>query len=399
MKRRDLLKTGLAMAGASTIALTGCAKNNGSSFEDIIPRQTSKYEFSTPLPFNYKTIDELAELNSKTKKSQVKILYNNIPAPLTRNKFKAWVHLVRGKENPEIKTLDDFGQYVKYALDKGFEFSYLMNSPKTFSKMEFSSFKDDFLYLLDFLKKTGVKNIKVSSNQLASLVYEFASKDFNLQVSTCYELNNISQYKSLFKTYPKFNFIDVPKSENQNFALFKSLKKLYPDKKIELMINERCIKGCPARMVHNQEPHFCESECKRLYEKDGILYHFIKIGTVYPWDMEYYSAMRVNNFKFISLKPQERSHFVDLTAFKLITDIVENGYENYTLKDMINSTWFPPYIANEKNSNIKLSEIAPLFPDIRYFIKNSALCTTNCEAQCKYCFECADRLKKELMLG
>ena len=235
MKRRELIKTGLMTLGASSIALSGCKNSDTSSFDEIIPKQTAQYEFSCPLPFNFKTIDELVELNSTIKKSQVKILYNNIPMPLVK-KYNRWIHVVRGIENNSIKSLEDFGQYVKYALDKGFEFSYLMNSPKSFTDKEFLTFKDDFLNLLEYLHKIRVKNIKVGNNQIIDLINEYAPKEFNLQVSTCFELHNITQYKNLFEMYPNFNFIDITHDESQNFELLKSIKKSFPNKKIDFYV-------------------------------------------------------------------------------------------------------------------------------------------------------------------
>ena len=171
MKRRELLKTGLAAMGASTIALSGCSKKEAQVSDDIniIPKQTAQYEISAPLPFDFKAIDEISELNSGIKKSQVKILYNNIPRPLV-NKYHGCIHVIRGMENPEIKTFNDFTQYAKHAIENGFEFTYLMNSPKGFSEKEFSTFKDDFLYILDSLKNIGCKNIKVGNNQVIDLI-------------------------------------------------------------------------------------------------------------------------------------------------------------------------------------------------------------------------------------
>ena len=79
--------------------------------------------------------------------------------------------------------------------------------------------------------------------------------------------------------YPNFDFIDISHSENQNFALFKSIKKLYPDKKIEILINEGCIKECPAKLTHYQD-HFCKFDCLELCKKMGLLHYFVKSGSI-----------------------------------------------------------------------------------------------------------------------
>ena len=58
MKRRDLVKTGLLGIMASSLALSGCNKEeksskNSSNELNIIPKQTGVYEFSCPLLFDF----------------------------------------------------------------------------------------------------------------------------------------------------------------------------------------------------------------------------------------------------------------------------------------------------------------------------------------------------------
>ncbi|MBQ8476058.1 hypothetical protein IJ531_03250, partial [bacterium] len=157
MKRRELIKSGILAAGAA--ALSGCSKDvvqTAQSDElDITPHQTGIYEFSTPLPFNSKTIDEIIELNATLKKSQVTSFYNNAP----NQDFNHWVSIERASYNAKIKTYEEFGKFVKYAISNGFNFTYLMNSPKPFSEKDFLTFKDEFLYLLDFIYQTGCRDI------------------------------------------------------------------------------------------------------------------------------------------------------------------------------------------------------------------------------------------------
>ncbi len=397
MKRRDLLKTGLAMAGASTIALTGCSKKETLSSEniDIIPKQTSRYEFSCPLPFNYKTIDEMAEFNSTIKKSKIAILHNNIPKPLV-DRYNGFIHIIRGGENKSIKSLDDFGKYVKHAISNGFQFVYLMNSTKSFSELDFLAFKDNFLRLLEFLNKVGCRDIKVGCSQIADALEEYAPKEFNWQVSTCYELHNITQYENLFKIYPKFNFMDIAHDETQNFDLLRNLRKMFPDKKIEIMINEGCPKGCPQRITRA-----CKKNCKIYLDKRSIIDSFVKVGSIFPWDIEYYSAIGINNFKYVvSGWPdgKTRANYSDFTELKNMLEILENGYENYTFEDLYIAYYRNTSLLNERNRKLKLTEIIPYFPNIKYFIKNGGMCAVRCKAQCNYCFECAKKLEQVLSL-
>ncbi|MBQ8476076.1 hypothetical protein IJ531_03340, partial [bacterium] len=225
--RRSLLKAGLAAMGASAVSLTGCQKTEHAlsldlDTDDITPKQTGLFEFSTPLPFNYKTIDDILELNSNVKKCKVTSFYNSAPYPLATN-FNSWIQINRAV-NPNIKTYDEFAKYVKYAIGNGFKFTYLMNSPKPFSERDFLTFKDEFLYLLDFIYQIGCRDIKVANTQVASAINEFAPNAFNLSASTAFEYHNVSQYNYLFNNYPNFDLIDVSNDENQNFKFLKALR-------------------------------------------------------------------------------------------------------------------------------------------------------------------------------
>ena len=75
------------------------------------------------------------------------------------------------------------------------------------------------------------------------------------------------------------------------------------------MVNDPCMKGCPARISHASTSQFNKYDCSTIKNRDRINFMF-KLGTVYPWYLEYYSALGVNNFrimpyadKFIILRP------------------------------------------------------------------------------------------------
>ena len=403
MKKRDFIKTGLISLGASTIALTGCnnKENNIKTTQDndaIIPKQTGTYEFSCPLPFDYKTIDDISALNSKLKKSKVVTLFNSVPLPLVDN-FNSFIQVNRNS-NPDIKTFNDFGKYVKYAQNNGFQFTYLMNSPKVFSKEDFLSFKDEFLYLIDYLKKIGVKNIKVGNTQVCSLLQEYAPNEFTLSASTCFEYHNISQYRHLFGKYANFNIADMSVDENKNFQLLKSMRKTFPNIKVELMINEACIKGCPARVAHLDGDLDFQFKCSDLIKINGFYNFLLKTNVIYPWTLKYYSAIGINNFKYVH-NFFDKGNF-DISGLSMYLSYIENETKDIDLRDFFNSIFNNDYIRIydtrlniPKNKYIlKLSELKNYFPDINYFVKNGHNCTGKCGVDCFYCDECAKKLEK-----
>ena len=400
MKRRDLIKTGLLGLSAGAL-ISGCNKEATENITDsselkITPKQTGTYEFSCPLPFNYKTIDEIVELNKSLTKSKVTTLYNSIPNPLGK-KFNRWIHIERG-QNTDIKSYDDFFKYVDYAKSKGFEFVYLMNSPKPFSQKDFFTFKDELSKLLDLLIKHDIRNIKVANNQVAELINDYLENPdyFNLSASCAFEFHNIEQYNHLLNNYPNFNLIDLTYDENQNFKLLSSLKKRFPKIKLELMVNEQCIKFCPARISHVSEESFARFQCHT--RNLGSLKYFAQLSYIYPWDLEYYSSLGINNFKFtaIGLNRQGRNNFKDISAMKYYLDIVENGIKDYTVKDL-QSIFHASILQSDKD--LKLSDIKSLFPDIRYFIAHGHECSYKCGVDCNYCYECAKKLEKVLLYG
>ena len=398
--RRNLIKTGILGIGA-TLALSGCDKKEDNlSKLEIKPKQTEMYEFSCPLPFNFKTIDEIVELNSTLKKSKVTTFYNNIPLPLADN-YDCWIKIVRGK-NEDIKSYDDFFKYVKYAADKGFKFTYLMNSPKPFSERDFLTFKDDVYYLLDYLDKTGCHDIKVANTQVAQLINEYAPDKFNLHVSTAFEYHNISQYKYLFNNYPNFNLIDITNDENHNFKLLKALRENFANIKLELMVNQACIKGCPARISHLSINDFFVFDCQKLRKDMKELHFFLKTGVIYPWNLEYYSSLGINNFKIvIAAMNNGKNNFRDISILKSYLEAVEYGVDDMTVKAFFTKIFTSMRrtdIANSKISqSLKMQEIMHLFPNIKHFIAHGHECSAKCGIECNYCYEYSKKIEEKLI--
>jgi len=402
MKRRELIKSSLLGLGASALALSGCNKENNiydkSDNElNIIPKQTAQYEFSCPLPFNYKTIDEIVELNKTLKKSKVTTFYNNAP----NQDFNNWVSISRAK-NDKFKTYEEFGEFAKYAIDKGFNISYLMNSPKPYSHKDFRTFGKEFYDLLEYLYKIQIRDIKISNPQVALYINSKFPNMFNLHCSTAFEYNSLSQYIYLFKLYPNFTLIDVSNNENQNFKLLKSLRDKFPNIKLELMVNEGCIKFCPVRIACVTEGGFAIIDCGPLQMEKSAISHFTKTGAIYPWNLEYYSALGINNFKFISSTGKEntRSNYHDITTLKKYLTCVEEGIENYSSNfffEIFEKLKDSPYIQQDKTKEIKLSELKDMLPDIRYFIKHGHECAIKCNHECNYCYECSKKIDNALI--
>ena len=395
MKRRDLLK-GLLGLGGAAVTLGGCSKkdeNISQNDVDIVPQKTDTFKFSVPLPYRYEVIDKIAQINSKIKKSQVVTFYNSMPLPLSKN-FDRFFQIDRG-ENPNIKTYDHFINVIKYAQSKGFRICYLFNSPKALSEKDYKPLEKEFHYVLDLLKSCGVDEIKVGNTQVATLINEYTDA-FKFSISTAAEYHNVSQYKHFINNYPNVDLIDVAIDENHNFTFLKAMRKMFPNVKLEIMVNEPCLKGCPARISHASEVRFAQFNCGELRKRFGSIYTFFKTSAIYPWNLEYYSALGINNFKFL---PEGnvalRADFVNISLLENYLNCVEYGCDDFSAQTFFNNMFNvgAPNIPD----GLKLSHIIPYLLDIKQFIKNGDKCCINCDVDCHYCASKARALEEFLM--
>ncbi|MBR1754007.1 hypothetical protein IJ732_04145 [bacterium] len=365
---------------------------------DIFNNKSQVYEFSAPMPFDFDLIDELAQFNSTLKKSKIVTLFNNVPF-CNDVDFNEWIQVLRGCSVEGIKTLKDFAKYVNYAQSRGFRFTYIMNSPKPMSTKDFYPFEERFDKLLNLLENIGCSEIKFANPQVAKLITEKKPDVFNFSSSTASEYHNISQYEYLTTIFPNIKMFNVSNDEIFNFKFLKNLRTKFPDKKIEIMVNEPCLRGCPARISHISSIKFYNFNCSALKRKLGILNAFFRSGFVYPWNLHYYSEMGINNFKF-SAHPYLRSHF-KIDKLKNYLNCVEKGIENISLYHFFNDIFAAYYSLGERYmrtpKDIMLKDVLPYLPNMEYFVKNGDKCSYNCGVDCNYCQECAKKLEKYFM--
>ncbi|MCR5260684.1 MAG: hypothetical protein K6C94_02480 [Candidatus Gastranaerophilales bacterium] len=385
MKRRDLIKSGLIVAGISAIGIS--AKKNSI---DIVPKQTDVYKISRPMPFDLKKIDEIVEQNKKAKKYQIKTLYNSIPEPLC-SMFAGEFQSCRG-ENKNIKSFEDFAKFATYTMKNGFDFVYTLNSPKPFLEDAFYNNKKLLFDLLDNLQAIGCKDLKIANQQLMEVINREKHFNFDFHVSTSSEYHNVQQYTTLIKTYPNIKSINISIDDNRNFHLLRSLRKLFPDVDLEILVNETCLHGCPSRMIH-PSTWFCYFDCYGLENKIGAFEFFFKSNMIYPWQLAYYSAIGINSFKIMLYTRGAEQNTEAINSYL-------KGIENGT-KDMSAEEFFYGVMGMRKwvklNPDIKLSEIMPYLPDIRHFVKNGYKCGSICGSECNYCMDCCKKIK-EIML-
>lgn len=354
--------------------------------------------FSVPMPFDKKVIDYIASVNKEYKKCKIGTFLNNMPMPYGE-RFNQWFQVNRGT-NEEITSLEQFGEVAAYAKSKGFDVCYLMNSPKPFSRNDFGYIKNHIYPLLEMLKKYGIDYLKFANTQVGTVI-NYVAPGYRFSSSTASEYHTITQFKYLLESYPNIEFIDMTSEENHNFTLLKNIKKLFPDVRIEIMVNEACLSGCPARISHASELRFCMFNCNYIRNKIGTALDFCKSPIVYPWHIQEYLKIGINNFKIIPTHGTGmRGNYKSIFPVLNYMDCIEHGIEGISANRFFQNTYM--FIKSEMQyiqlpENVMLSEIKELLPDVKHFIKNGYKCSTSCGVDCTYCYNCAEKLEKFIL--
>lgn len=215
---------------------------------------------------------------------------------------------------------------------------------------------------------------------------------FNFHVSTSCEYHNICQYTNLINSYPNIKSINISIDDNRNFELLQNLRKKYPNIDLEIILNESCVYGCPSRISH-PSTFFKYFDCISYCDKIGKIDYFFKSNMIYPWQVEYFSAIGINNFKFVFFDRGSNSYSQSIKPYLMC---VENGTDELFAKDFFYSVM--SMRGDEKlKENVKLSDIKPYFPEMKYFVKNGNMCSSICGIECNYCNECAKKVKKMVL--
>lgn len=360
------------------------------------------YEFSAPLPTKTEHIDKIIAINKKIEKSKITNLYFALPGNCPDASGFEQIR-VRYKAKTD---LEHWEKLIAYAIENGFDFVYLINTPKAVTDidkiLEIQLEKLDIL--IQRLKKLGCTKLRISNTQILDYVLKHYP-DIEVYASTSFEHTQLRQYKIFLEMYPQIKEI-VPSFEvNKNFTLLKNLRKLCKNTDIELMVNEGCLSGCPIRTHHNLSNPYMMSE-KYMDRDISLTYRLFnlkctefinnnyydclcKTNVILPWEIEKYAKIGINKFKLIGRNTVlffngEYIDFYDiyLSGIDNIKQIEDKPYR--TLNHAICHTDFP----------LTVKEIREYLPKIEHFIKNGHLCASICGNECNYCFECAKRLEK-----
>ncbi len=357
-------------------------------------------EFSLPLFHSKQFINKAIEINKQIQKSKITNFYFALPCNCSSyTGFEQIRHLY---DNKNCK-IEDYIPLIEYALEKGFDFIYLLNSPRPFAieNPDFPKQIEKLHFLLDVLKKTGVDKIRVSHpKMLAYLNFHFP--EFKLYASTSFEFKTLKEYQNFLSMYSSVKQIVPSHDVNKNFKLLKNLKKSLPNTDIEIMADEGCMGGCPQRFAHSCEYYkenlfpnndiflsnfYFLRACSIIVNKSPVL-HICKSNNIYPWEIDEYNKIGINKFKLTGRDITEYSN--NYIKYLKGIDNIKN-IENESI-----SVFIYHVSGNNVLAKYKVKDIKPYLPDIKYFKKHGHLCASECKVECTYCYKCAKNILEKV---
>ncbi|MBQ9245660.1 U32 family peptidase [bacterium] len=360
-----------------------------------------EYKFSTPMPCDKEKIQALTKINNEVEKSKITSLYFALPI---NSPEKTGFEQLRTIDEQHF-SFEDFIPYIELTKKSGFDFIYLLNSPKPL--LYESDFLDEQLEKLDSLinrlRKLGCYKYRLCNVQLI----DYLSKkytDIEIYASTSLEYQNIKQYINFMELYPNIKEIVPAVDLNKNFKLLKNLKQKFPGLIIELMVNEGCLYSCPLRYLHNLSlPYstltdeyqnsdfytFFLKSCFKLSAKH-IYEHICNHNIIYPWEIDDYGKIGVENFKIVG------RNAIGIALNKYVEYYLAffKGIDNYNNIKNIPIYYFNHYFS-DGSLPFTVNELRKYLPNIKHFKKYGHLCSSSCGITCNYCEKCAQKIQKD----
>ena len=359
------------------------------------------YEFSVPMPFDKKLIDNLLDVNNQVEKSRITSFYFSLPS--TCNLFTIFEQY--RNDFTEHTDFSYWKDLIKYSIAKGVDFIYNLNNPKNLpiENQTFDCELEKLDVLLNELREIGVNKLRISNHKLLAYLSR-KYKYFTLYASTSFEFKLIKEYQHFMFIHPYVKQIVPSHDVNKNFELLKNLRKSNPYTDIEIMVNEGCIGGCSMRYDHSCEimgkpiesKHpflsngFYNENCGKTIQKNPLLY-LCKSQIIYPWEISEYGKIGINKFKLAGREDFKQDMNKSINSFLLYLKGVDNikNIEEESINSIIHHVSGNGYF-----NQFKIKDIKNLLPNIKHFTKKGHLCTSICSGYCNYCNKCAERIEK-----
>ena len=359
------------------------------------------YNFTTPMPHSVEDINELIKINKEVEKSSITGVYFSLPS-----NSSDFVGFEQGRFwYNEVTDFNYWKPLIEYSMNNGFEFIYLLNSPKIYNP----EFEDPAVHLerldrlINELKKLGCNKLRVCSPQLAGYLNE-NYPEIELYLSTSTEFQGIKEYANFFSMFQNIKGYVPSWNLNKNFKFLKNITKRFPNIEIELMMNEGCIPNCPLRTSHNIyvsgttrciknkgifNDSFFINKCNYIL-RSGVFWYLCNGNVIYPWELEEYRKIGITKFKLVGRNNPEFRTGEYLENYRKIL----NGIDDFDYIKDEEIRHFNNYIYRTKIVKFKISEIKSYLPKIEHFKKYGHLCASRCGVECRYCYKCAEKIQK-----
>ena len=353
------------------------------------------------MPYTIEDINKILDINKEVEKSKIISLYACVP-----QNCEVFTGFEQAR-NVEFKNTsrDYWKSLIEYVLSCNCDFIYLLNSPRPFDikNPDFSQKIEKLELLLNELKKIGVKKLRIASGQLMSHIAKYYNC-FDLLASTSLEYKTILEYENFIKIHSNIKQIVPSHDVNKNFLLLKNLRKKYPNIELEIMVNEGCLRGCPNRNLHSQinfdnniiinnyeslSPSFATNFCFSILDRYPIS-SFIFGNNIFPWDIEEYAKIGINNFKLVG-----RDRFYVFADYVNKYKIYLKGIDN--IKNILDCSLAD--LTHHLSTNLILKKLTvkdciKYLPAVSHFKKYGHLCASICSYKCFYCYHCIKQLQK-----
>lgn len=324
--------------------------------------------FSVPADFSEETIDAYYELNQKYPDAYVGETYGQVTKDYMHMSGRAMGSL------PQVG-IRELEKYVNYSLRKGIKFNYTLN-PACFGNYEFT---DEGILeiktLLKNLNNIGVNNVTLATPSIIEMVRCFAP-NMDIKVSAICQIDSVMKMKHYIDLGVE-RFVVEP-SVTKEFDVLKNMAQNC-DGKMEIIINDKCMKNCPYKTFHyNQTAHDNNERAESYYfmncgiRKSRNLQWYMNLNWIRPEDLHLYENMGIKYFKV-----EGREFILKGDIVRLLNAYIEECFDG-NLIDLLHifapyDTEHQPYIDNKALNGY-----------VDAFYNNKIKCDQLCE-RCGYC--------------
>ena len=324
--------------------------------------------FSVPADFSEKAIDVYNELNQKYTEAYVGETYGQIT--------KDYMHMSgRAVDSLPQIGIRELERYVNYSLRKGIKFNYTLNAA-CFGNYEFTDGGvGEIKSLLKDLDSIGVTNLTLATPSIIEMVRDFAP-NMEIKVSAICQVDSVMKMKHYIDLGVE-RFVVEP-SITKEFDILRNMVQ-HSDGKMEIIINDKCMKNCPYKIFHyNQTAHDNNERAESYYfmncgmRKSRNLQWYLNLNWIRPEDIHLYENMGIQYYKI-----EGREFILKGDIIRLLNAYIEEKFEG-NLIDLLHifapyDTEHQPYIDNKALDGY-----------VDAFYHNKITCNQLCE-QCGYC--------------